>query len=89
METITYSHVQDLMQQRPPQCLPAAYETLSELRDRKQPPGSRAGFLRLPLTRRHEILARQAEELKMHYEHTAQDRSDWQAGDFMDENPTR
>ena len=88
MESITYSQVQDLARQLPPRCLPAAYAMLHELRNQNDASESRADFLRLPLSQRHEILARQAEELKAYYVQTADERSDWQAGDFMDESPT-
>ena len=89
METITYSQVQDLVQQLPPQCLPAAYEMLRELTDRGETLQSQVDFLRLPLAKRHEVLARQAEELKPDYAESADDRADWQAGNFLDEGSTR
>ena len=89
METITYSQVQDLVQQLPPQCLPAAYEMLQELTDRSETFQSQVDFMRLPLVERHAILARQAEELKAHYTHSADQREDWQAGDFLDEGSAR
>ena len=89
METITYSQVQDLVQHLPPQCLPVAYEMLRELADRDQTLQSQIGFRSLPLVNRREILARQAEELKAHYAESADQREDWQAGDFPDEGSTR
>ena len=88
METITYSQVQDLVQQLPPQCLPAAYEMLRELTDRGGTLQSQVDFTRLPLAKRHEMLARQAEELKAYYAGSADQRADWQAGDFLDEGST-
>ena len=88
METITYSQVQDLVQQLSPQCLPAAYEMLRELADRGGASPSQVDFMRLPLAKRHEILARQAEELKAHYAETADQRKGWQAGGFLDEGST-
>jgi hypothetical protein len=87
METVTYSQVQDLVQQLPPQYLPAAYEMLRELTDRNETLHSPADLLRLPLAKRHEILARQADELKTHYALDADERAEWQAGDFLDEGP--
>jgi phage-related minor tail protein len=89
METITYSHVQDLVQQLPPQCLPAAYEMLRELTDRGGTLQSQVDFMRLPLAQRRDILARQAEALKVEYAQSADQRADWQAGDFLDEGSTR
>jgi hypothetical protein len=85
METITYSQVQELVQQLPAERLPAAYQVLRELADHGEKLQAQMDFLRLPLSQRREILARQAEELKSHYEQTAEDRREWQAGDFLDE----
>jgi hypothetical protein len=88
METISYSQVQDLVLQLPPQRLPAAYEMLRELTEPSGSPSFQADLLRLPLAERHKILARQAEEMKLYYEQNADERAAWQAGDFMDECPT-
>jgi phage-related minor tail protein len=57
---------------------------LRELTDRGGKLQSQVDFMRLPLARRHEILASQAEELKAYYVETADQRADWQAGDFAD-----
>jgi hypothetical protein len=89
VETISYSDVQDLVLQVPPQRLPVAYELLRELSDPSDPSHSRAELLRLPLAERHAVLARQAEEMKAHYEQNSDERAGWQAGDFMDEYSTR
>ena len=89
METITYSQAQDLVRQLPRQCLPAAYDMLRELTDRGGTWQSQVDFMRLPLAKRHEILARQAEDLKAHYAETTDQRKDWQAGDFLDMRPFR
>jgi hypothetical protein len=87
METITYSQVQELVLQLPEERLPAAYKVLRELAERSEALQSQTDFMRLPLAQRREILARQAEELKAHYQQTADERSEWQAGDFTDEDP--
>jgi hypothetical protein len=89
METITYSQVQDLVQQLPVERLPAAYQMLRELADRGEALQAQVNFLRLPLAERREILVRQAEQAKAYYEETAAERSAWQAGDFLDERPAR
>ncbi len=89
METITYSQVQDLVQQLPPQCLPTAYEMLRELSEGSEILQAQVDFKRLPLEKRREILARQTDELTAYYAETAGDRAEWQAGDFMDECSTR
>jgi hypothetical protein len=88
METITYSQIQDLVQQLPPQCLPAAYEMLRELTERGETLQTQVDFMHLPIAKRHEILARQAEELKAHYAENADEREGWQTGDFLDESAT-
>jgi acyl-CoA reductase-like NAD-dependent aldehyde dehydrogenase len=41
-------------------------------------------FMELPLEERREILRRQAEELKQHYEDTADERQEWQGGDIVE-----
>ena len=86
MENVTYSQVQELVQKLPIERLPAAYEALRELADRGEMPQSQLDFKHLPHAERRRILARQAKELKAHYERTSDERSDWQAGDFLDEN---
>jgi len=42
-------------------------------------------FIRLPLDKRRQIMAEQAEQVAAHYEQTAVERQEWQAGDFIDE----
>ena len=87
MENITYSQVQELVQNLPAERLRAAYEVLLELADRGETLQSQLAFRQLPRAERRRILARQAEELKAHYAQTCDERSEWQAGDFMDESP--
>lgn len=89
METIAYSQVQELVQQIPEARLPAAYRLLRELVDRGEILEAQVNLLRLPPADRREILARQAEQLKDHYQDSAAERSEWQAGDFVDERPAR
>lgn len=89
METVTYSQVQELVQRLPAERLPAAYQVLEELVDRGETLQSQLDFKRLPLEERRRILAHQAGELKAHYEETSEERSAWQAGDFLYENPAR
>ncbi len=87
METITYSQVQELVQQIPEARLPAAYQVLRELVDRGETLEAQVNFMRLPLAERREILARQAEQLRDYYQDSAAERSEWQAGEFVDEHP--
>ena len=86
MENITYSQILDLVQKLPTERLPAAYQALRDVAEQGETLQSQLDFKRLPLTERRRILASQAEGLKAHYEQTSDERSDWQAGDFMDEN---
>jgi hypothetical protein len=87
METVTYSQVQDLVQQIPESRLPAAYQVLRELVDRGETLEAQVNFMRLSLADRRDILARQAEQLRDYYQDSAAERSEWQAGDFVDEHP--
>jgi hypothetical protein len=87
MESIRYSQVQELVRQLPAERLPAAYQVFGELADRGETLQSQLEFKQLPLAERRRILARQAEALKAHYERTSDERSEWQAGDFLDESP--
>ncbi len=89
METITYSQVQELVEQLPAERLPAAYQVLQELAGRGETLESQLDFKQLPLAQRRRILARQAEELKARYEQSTDERSEWQAGDFLYEGPAR
>jgi len=86
VETITYSHVQELVRQLPAERLPAAYQVLRELAEGGDTLQSQVAFRLLPLAERRKILKRQAEELKAYYEENREQRSDWQAGDFLNES---
>jgi len=83
METITYAQVQDLIKRLPEDRLPVAYRLLHELAEHGELLQPQLDFLRLPLPERRRILAEQAEEMKGHYEETADERTEWQAGDFI------
>ena len=45
---------------------------------------SQVDFMQLSLEERRRILAQQAEQMKSHYEQTRDERTEWQAGDFID-----
>ena len=86
METITYTQVQQLVEKLPETKLPLAYHFLLELADKDVDPQSpQADFMRLSPEERHRLLSEQAEQMKAHYEQTADERTEWQAGDFIDE----
>ncbi|MDZ7289162.1 MAG: hypothetical protein ONB44_05730 [candidate division KSB1 bacterium] len=86
METITYSQVQDLVKRLPPAKLPLAYNLLADLADKEAEPLSpQLSFMLLPLNERRRIMTQQANQLIAHYEQTANERQEWQSGDFIDE----
>ena len=84
MKTITYAEVQQLVTKIPETELPLAYCLLAELAaGETQSP--QAAFMRLSIDERRQVLAQQAEQMKTHYEETADERTEWQSGDFIDE----
>ena len=84
MKTITYAEVQQLVTKIPETELPLAYRLLAELAaGETQSP--QAAFMRLSVDERRQVLSKQAEQIKTHYEETADERTEWQAGDFIDE----
>ena len=86
MEAITYTQVQQLVEKLPETKLPLVYRFLLELVDKDvEPQSPQADFIRLSPEERHRLLSEQAEQMKAHYEQTADERTEWQAGDFIDE----
>jgi hypothetical protein len=87
MEPVTYSQLQQVIQQLPEAKLGEAYRALVDLL--KQPSGKvspHSKLRRLPLEERRRVMAEQATQLLSHYERTGVERDDWQAGDFANEN---
>lgn len=84
MKTITYAEVQQLVTKIPEMELPLAYCFLVEL-VAGEPQSPQAAFMRLSVDERRQVLAQQAEQMKAHYEETADERTEWQSGDFIDE----
>lgn len=90
METITYTQIQQLVENLPETKLPLVYHFLLELAERDvEPQSPQADFMCLSPEERHRLLSEQAEQMKAHYEQTADERTEWQAGDFIDEYETR
>ncbi len=86
MEAITYTQVQQLIEKLPETKLPLVYHFLLELAGKDvEPQSPQADFMRLSPEERHRLLSEQAEQMKAHYEQTADERTEWQAGDFIDE----
>ncbi len=83
METITHSQVQELVRLLPKAKLAFAYRLLQELTNKNVMP-SQADSMRCSISEQRRTLASQAERLKAHYEQTAEERQEWQAGDFLD-----
>ena len=84
MKTVTHAEVQQLVTQIPETELPLVYCLLAELaRGETQSP--QAAFMRLSADERRKVLAQQAEQMKTHYEETADERIEWQSEDFIDE----
>jgi len=79
METVTHSQVQELVRQLPKAKLAFAYRLLQELTNKNEM-SSQVDLI----NERRQILASQAEQLKAHYERTAEEHQEWQGGDFLD-----
>jgi len=83
MENITHSQVQELVRELPAAKLPLAYSLLPELAEKKTDTlSAQSDFTRLPLHERRKLMEQQAEQMITHYERTAAERREWQAGDF-------
>ncbi len=86
METIIYSQVHQLVNRIPKTKLSHAYRLLLELTDKDDEALSpQSDFIRLTPSEKRRILAQQAEQMKAHYERNADERDEWQSGDFVNE----
>lgn len=85
MSTITHSELEHLVHQLPEEKLPDAFRFLSELATDGSRTSSPRDFMRLPLSERRRLMGEQARQMVAHYEQTADDREEWQSGDFRDE----
>ncbi len=86
MNTITYSQIQDLVMRLPAAKLPLAYNLLVNLSKKEEENKflPQSNFMLLPLNERLRIMAQQAREMIFHYEQEAEERQEWQGGDFVD-----
>ena len=90
METVTYTQVQQLVEKLPETKLPLAYHFLLELVMKEvEPQSPQAEFMKLSVEEQQTLLSQQAEQMKAHYEQTANERTEWQTGDFIDACETR
>lgn len=82
MQTITYSHIQELVARLPVTKLSVAYDLLLDLvvAGKTDVTVSQLDFMLLPLKERRHLLAQQAEQMVTHYEQTEAERQDWQGG---------
>ena len=86
METITHSQVQELILRLPVTKLSRAYHFLLDLaNDEADTLSPQLSFMQLPLDERRRVMAEQAQQMVAHYEQTAVERQEWQAGDFIDD----
>ncbi len=90
METITYTQVQQLVEKLPETQLALAYHLLLGLVEKEgESQSPQAAFMKLSVEERQTLLSQQAEQMKVHYEQTVDERTEWQSGDFIDEHETR
>ena len=83
MKTVTYAQVQQLVAELPENKLLSAYRLLSAL-TAAEAQSPQAEFMRLSVDERRQLLSKQAEQMKTHYEQTADERTEWQSGDFIE-----
>ena len=88
MRTITHTEVQALVAKLPESKLPLAYRLLHSLTT-TEAESPQAKFLRLSADESRQLLSEQAQQMKTHYEQTADERTEWQAGDFIDKSEAR
>jgi len=87
METAIYANVQQLIKKLPETKLSLAYRLLIELADKEAETQSiQADFMRLSLAERHRMLELQADQMKAYYEQSADERTEWQTGDFINDH---
>ena len=82
MSAITHAEVQALIAKLPEYKLPLAYRLLHALTT-AEGESPQAKFMRLSIDERRLLLSQQAEQMKDHYEQTADERTEWQTGDFI------
>ena len=90
METITYTQVQQLVEKLPETQLALAYHLLLGLVEEEVDSQSpQAEFMKLSVGEQQTLLSQQTGQMKIHYEQTADERTEWQSGDFIDEHEAR
>ncbi len=86
MRTITYTQVQELVDQLPAAKLERAYNMILDLTEKKVDTESpQVDFMKLPLSERRKIMKQQAKQMAAHYKKTVAEREEWQSGEFIDE----
>lgn len=92
MGNVTHAQVQELVNSLPETKLSLALRLLQDLAEKDAEFVSQEDFSRSfrksfrdsSLDERRQLLAQQAERIKVHYEQTADERADWQAVIFND-----
>ena len=85
MKTVTYAEIQQLVAKLPENKLASAYRLLHALTT-TEALSPQAQFIDLSVDERRQLLSQQAEQMKTHYEQTADERTEWQVGEFIDES---
>ena len=88
MKTVTHAQVQQLVAKLPESKLLSAYRLISALTT-AEARSPQAEFMHLSVDERRQLLSQQAEQMKAYYEQTADERTEWQAGDFVDGSEAR
>ena len=84
METITYAQIQELVSCLPIKKLPILHRMLIHLSENDIDSTSpQQNFMLMPLEEHRHLMAEQAKQMTAHYEETASERQEWQAGDFI------
>lgn len=92
MGDVTHAQVQELVNNLPETKLSLAFHLLQDLAEKDAEfdfqedlsRASRSALSDSSLDERRQLLAQQAERMKVHYEQTGDERAEWQAGDFSD-----
>lgn len=88
MNAVTYSQIQELVQQLPAIKLPLAYNLLTDLAKKEvDEQASPSDFMLLPLSERRRIMAQQALQMITHYEQTQAERQAGKAETFPNHPP--
>lgn len=87
MSTVTYTQVQELVRHVPPAKLNRVYGMILKITEKPENVEiSPVDFMKLPISERRKLMKNQARTMAAHYKKTANERRDWQEGNFIDES---